>query len=270
MKVTVLIDNKAQGDLWHEWGLSFLIENDGKKILFDAGKSGRSLINARNLHEDVKDVDLAVLSHAHYDHGDGFDAFLDENQNAKIWLRAESKENCYDTGKDPAKYIGLRHGFLEEHKDRLHFVDQDTEILPNVWLIGHHLPGIEKISEKSGMSRKTEDGFVPDSFDHEQSLVIRTPEGLVIFGGCAHAGSEIIIREVEAAFPGEKLLAYFGGLHLFSAKDDRILETADFLDQSGLKEIYTGHCTGDHAYGLLQERLGDRIHEIAAGLSVTL
>ena len=46
MKIQVLIENTAletgaQKALWHEHGLSLLIEAGGHRILFDTGKSGR-------------------------------------------------------------------------------------------------------------------------------------------------------------------------------------------------------------------------------------
>ncbi len=37
MRLTILVDNNAGHDLAGEWGLSFLIEADGKKVLFDTG-----------------------------------------------------------------------------------------------------------------------------------------------------------------------------------------------------------------------------------------
>ena len=41
LKMTVLIDNIAAEPLISEWGLSILIEADGRKILLDTGASGQ-------------------------------------------------------------------------------------------------------------------------------------------------------------------------------------------------------------------------------------
>ena len=38
-KMTVIVDNVPYGELAGEWGLSILVEYDGKKILVDAGAS---------------------------------------------------------------------------------------------------------------------------------------------------------------------------------------------------------------------------------------
>ena len=46
MKIKVLMDNISSGELAGEWGLSILIEYEGKKILLDTGASGAFAENA--------------------------------------------------------------------------------------------------------------------------------------------------------------------------------------------------------------------------------
>ena len=72
MKTTILVDNDAQEGLGCEWGFSALIETDGAIILLDSGASGLFAQNAQALGIDLADVDYCVLSHAHFDHADGF------------------------------------------------------------------------------------------------------------------------------------------------------------------------------------------------------
>ena len=72
MKLTVLTENLAGGRLLAEHGLSYLIEHDEKTILFDTGHSNVFLKNAERMGIDIHDkVDVVVLSHGHWDHGDG-------------------------------------------------------------------------------------------------------------------------------------------------------------------------------------------------------
>ena len=77
MKIKVLMDNISSGELAGEWGLSILIEYEGKKILLDTGASGAFAENAEKMGIDLAEVDFAVLSHAHYDHADGMKTFFD-------------------------------------------------------------------------------------------------------------------------------------------------------------------------------------------------
>ena len=86
MRFTVLSDNIANDTVQSEWGLSLLIEYKGKNVLLDAGWHGILTDNAGTLGIDLSKVDFGVLSHAHYDHGNGIDEFFKVNKKAKFYL----------------------------------------------------------------------------------------------------------------------------------------------------------------------------------------
>ena len=57
MKITFLIDNKTEStECDAEWGLSVLIEANGKKILMDQGASPMLVRNAERMGLDLSDV----------------------------------------------------------------------------------------------------------------------------------------------------------------------------------------------------------------------
>ena len=89
MKITVLMENTAlEGcGLTPEHGLSLYIQYRGKKLLLDAGSSGKFADNAQALGVDLSGVELAALSHGHYDHADGLRRFFQVNDRAKVYLR---------------------------------------------------------------------------------------------------------------------------------------------------------------------------------------
>jgi 7,8-dihydropterin-6-yl-methyl-4-(beta-D-ribofuranosyl)aminobenzene 5'-phosphate synthase len=74
-KLTVIVDNIPHEGIRGEWGLSILAEYKDKKILVDAGASSLFLENMKKLGIDVRDIDIGVLSHAHYDHANGIPVF---------------------------------------------------------------------------------------------------------------------------------------------------------------------------------------------------
>ncbi len=78
MKLTILVDNTVlqSKNLLGEHGLSFYIEADDKKILFDTGYSDVFLKNAYKMGIDLLDLDYIVLSHGHYDHTWGLSNYL--------------------------------------------------------------------------------------------------------------------------------------------------------------------------------------------------
>ena len=91
MKIISLLENTSErDDVKTEHGLSLYIETNGHRILFDMGQTDLFYENASTLGVDLSLVDLAVLSHGHYDHGGGLRKFLEVNSTAPIYLRKEA------------------------------------------------------------------------------------------------------------------------------------------------------------------------------------
>ena len=61
--------------------------------------------------------------------------------------------------------------------DRIEFATGDYRLCDGVYLIPHKTPGLQKIGKREMMYLKTPQGFVPDNFSHEQSLVLDTDKG---------------------------------------------------------------------------------------------
>lgn len=252
MTLTVLIENTAPDGLVREHGLSVYINYNETPILLDGGSSGKFLENAKNVEVDITDIRLAVLSHGHYDHADGLAAFLGTNRTAEVCLRpAALDEHWSDNG--GRHYIGLSEEVKGLLEGRCRFVDGLTRLLPGVWL-------------------------VPDGVDHEQSLVLEGENGLVILNACCHAGAGYIVRGVKEAFPGKRVRALVGGLHLMG-QNTHCLGVAPgivknlgkwLFDELEVGTLYTGHCTGDPAFEILKEAHPDRVVRLTTGLTVEL
>lgn len=266
MKATVLTDNLAQEGLQGEWGLCVHIDTGKNQILLDTGASSLFLENAKKLGVSIEEVEYAVLSHAHYDHADGMEVFFQENAKANFYLREGSGENCYKKLLFFYKYIGLPKGVLKAFENRITYVSNDFQLCEGVSLIPHKTPDLQKIGKKSGMYVKKGNKKVPDDFSHEQSLVVETEQGLVIFNSCSHGGADHIIEEVKATYPDRKITALIGGFHLFDRPEAEVRALAEGIRATGIEEIYTGHCTGKAAYQVLKEELGDKVHLLKTGL----
>ena len=271
MKITVLADNKDGAGLKGEWGLSMYIEYRDRIVLLDAGLSGLFAGNAEKLGLDLGDVDYAVLSHAHDDHANGFITFFEQNGRAKLYVTKACDENCYDKKGIFYKYAGIPRGIMTRYADRIIEADKDMYIDKGIRLLAHSTPGLEKQGEIEKMFlRKGFLKFEPDDFRHEQSLIFELDDGIAVFNSCSHAGADVIINEVMRAYPGRKILAMCGGFHLYNKSDDYVREFARRVKETGVKSIYTGHCTGDKAMGILQEELGDKVQTLSTGLALTL
>lgn len=301
MKISVLIDNRKFSEnsgakneacscdkLTPEWGLSAFIEFNGRRILLDTGASANFAANAAVLGVDLNSVDAGILSHAHYDHAGGMEEFFKANDHACFYLHEGAGENCYSRHKflklfSYQKYIGIRRGWLKRYSDRIKFVGSSsreaasspTEILPGVFLIGHNdtvfsAESRAAIAARNGLSIKLNGKYIPDSFNHEQSLVFDTPQGLFIMNSCSHGGADNIVKEIQTAFPGKKIYAILGGFHLYRTADSQVRKFAERLRTLDVQKIYTGHCTGDRAFEILKDVLGDRAEQMYTGLEIEI
>lgn len=120
MKVTVLVENTAPQDsgLTPEHGLSLYIQYREHNILLDAGCSQAFAQNAKALGVDLKQVDLAVLSHGHFDHADGLRYFLEENPTCKVYARPQAGGPYFSTSTGSPRFIGIHRDIWEGHPDR--------------------------------------------------------------------------------------------------------------------------------------------------------
>ena len=97
MKITVLCENVSHApEIEAEHGLSLFVESEGRRILFDMGQTELFARNATILGVKLSQVELAVLSHGHYDHGGGLESFFRENY------------TCHCTGEKQFAYLSCR------------------------------------------------------------------------------------------------------------------------------------------------------------------
>lgn len=267
MKATVLVDNIGENGIKGEWGLSIYIENDGTKLLLDTGASSLFAKNAMQLGLSLEEVEFAVLSHAHYDHADGMRTFFENNEKAKFYLRRSAEENCYAKKWFFRKYIGLPKHILSDYAERINLVDGNYQLMENVYLIPHYTPGLAEIGKANHMYVRHGKNWEPDDFSHEQSLVFDRGEDLVVFNCCSHGGADNIIREVSEQLH-KPVRAMIGGFHIFHKSREQVRELAERIRSTGVKEIYTGHCTGEGSFHVMQEELGDMVKQLHVGLEM--
>lgn len=231
MVITVLAENTtADPRLGCEHGLSLHIDLGHFRLLFDMGQSALFARNAAALGVDLAAVDVAVISHGHYDHGGGLETFLDLNDHAPVYLSDHALEPHFNAaGKD----IGLNPGLKQEK--RLRPGSGIRRIAPGVTLYDScpRPHGVDSAGQKV-----MEGGCLrPEDFRHEQYLLIREKGKRILFSGCSHAG----IRNIGEYFRPDVLI---GGFHF----SKRPLDEALAADGRALGELdtdfYTGHCTG--------------------------
>ena len=278
MKVTVLIENEAINNLECEHGLSFLIDYKGERYLLDAGSSGAFLQNAKRMGFFLADVHKCILSHGHYDHSGGFVSLFKENAESVLYMMERAVDEYYSAS-GGMHYIGIPKELKENYKERFVCINQVTRLSEGVYLVPHNTKGLEQIGERAKLYVRKERKEYPDDFSHELSLVFDSDEGLVVFNSCSHGGILNILREVLEVFPGKKIQAFLGGLHMKGKVDGK--EICTFSEEEikslakGLKEInvgciYTGHCTGKIGIELLKKYGENLVQELTTGKVIVL
>ena len=269
---TLMEDTACAPDFACEHGLSFSIETNGRKLLFDMGQTDLFLKNAETLGIDLSAVDMAFVSHGHYDHGGGLMAFLAINDHAPVYVHEKAFEPHFSHKSEGIKDIGLDTALAAN--PRLRRVSGVTQIDETLTLFSD-ITGVDCVPAGNRTLYERENGqYVSDRFLHEQSLIVREGDKAVLFTGCAHRGViNICMRAKELL--GRDPDAVIGGMHLFSPStgksepDENIRAVAERLADTNSR-YYTCHCTGPHAYDVLQETLGARIAFLSAGSMIEI
>lgn len=272
MRITTLVENGLHptwDELKAEHGLSFFVEHQNQVFLSDVGQSGNFADNAGKLGIDLNQVDALAITHHHYDHGGGLSCFMQKNSTAKVFLRwAEKVDYIAKSPLKPARYIGLDQAVLDHFADRIIYLNNDQEILPGI----HLLTKIPQVYPKPGGDQrlKTKSGrkIQPDAFEHELVTVLMGEEGLVILTGCAHNGVLNMIAAAKAAFPGRPIRAVIGGFHLKHEDEKSVKRIGELLVEMKVPAIYTGHCTGEESFLVLESVLGENLHRLHTGLEM--
>ena len=217
------------------------------------GQDDTFVRNAEILNIDLSQVELAVLSHGHYDHGGGLETFLQINEKAPVYVQ-ETAFGPYYNGTQ--KYIGLNTAF--QHHARLRLVKGSCDLAPGIRLFDCN--DLMWHCDSWGLNCKERDHFIPDSFCHEQYLEITEGERRILISGCSHKG----IVNIAHHFHPHVLI---GGFHLSKETDADRLRTIGKALFAENTVYYTGHCTGSRQYAVLKEIMGNRLESLSAGSS---
>lgn len=274
--------------LKYDFGFSTVIEYNGQTILFDAGTDARIFErNLESLKIDLREVDIAILSHGHYDHQGGFDYLLSVNPNVKIYLpndffslgapvkfpfREPEPDVAATLPKDEQYFRGesVVEGMVTVPTGRfwtsnVEYVTAAKEVLPGVTLIpttstmmGTYIkyPPFEQNPQFIGLP--------------ELSASFATNQGQIIIAGCSHSTIETIIKETQKVCP-DKIYLVAGGFHLIPYGRDYIEGLAGRMHKDyGVQCVAPAHCTGHMGFSIFRKEFGDHYRFFGLGETVRL
>jgi len=262
MKFTFLTENKTQKEgVFGEHGLSILIETHGIRILFDAGASDLLIRNAEKIGADLATVDLAAVSHGHYDHTGGFPAFHRMAPAAPIYIHKDAfrEYHPFRNGKAGAGITGIR--WSEQEKQVLQKVIRLTdgpEWINDDIVISGTVPDIPGMLRFGTYCYEDNGETVIDPMTHEQFIAVREAEGVFLFSGCSHKGVAPILKYCRELFPGDEIRAFVSGLHLYRSGYDIRKRVIGEIMKEDIGEVFPVHCTGITAMCELKNAIGDK------------
>ena len=228
-RLTVLFDNVPQVEgLQTSAGFACLVQGLERTVLFDTGGDGEILLsNMQKLGIDPAVVDVVFLSHAHWDHINGLQRFLEENPDVEVWMPAHFPE----TVREQVRTAGAR----------LRIVEGPARLFDGAHTTGEM--GSQLI---------------------EQALVLETRAGLALVTGCAHPNIADIVEQTRRR---HKRTVYLiaGGFHLRSTQEAELGTVMRSLEQDGVTRVAPSHCTGESAVTAFRRTWGDGFVESGCG-----
>lgn len=258
MKLTVLMDNNTIIDRYFtgEPGVSYLIETEGKKILFDTGYSAGFIANAEKLGIDLTSIDFLVLSHGHVDHTGGLEPLV------KLFLHRDFEAAAAGGAVKWTKpeLIAHPYTFLPRRLDNLELgplVSKDTlsafftidlskspvQLTERLFFLGQ-IERENKFEAESPIGTINIDGKWQDDYLLDDSaLVYKSDIGLVIITGCSHSGICNITEYAKKTTGENRIADIIGGFHLLDPSYDLLGKTVLELKQIHPQKLHPCHCT---------------------------
>lgn len=264
MKVTVVAGEGGNPSLVSAFGLSLLLENEGKTFLFDTGAGEDLISNLKTLGIPLEKCARVILSHGHYDHTGGLEYLPCE----ELWFCPGVEDPQFSRHADGTVHkISMPEGALKKARSlKATPMNLFDYIGYGIFLTGP----IPRVSPENcgGDFYHDEACTLKDTVPEEQALL--SADGVLVTG-CCHAGIINTLLFCHKMLPELPVHTIVGGLHLKNADSVRLDQTANILKQFKVKNLYLMHCTGENAVGYLKSHLPEcRIYTPALGESFTV
>ncbi len=235
MRIIVLTENSAGSGFLAEHGLCYLIKHEGEKVLFDTGYTDIFIKNANTLGIDIqKEVDTVVLSHGHWDHGDGLQ-YIDNKTlitHPEVFIKRFRKKDNSNIG------LKLSKSDIEQ-KFKLILKYEPYYISNKVIFLGQ----IPRLNDFEAKTTHFSDEFgQPDFVMDDSAIAVIQNNELIVITGCSNSGICNIIEYAIKVTGINNVRTVIDGFHL-KENNLQTQHTINFLKKKGINKIYPSHCT---------------------------
>ena len=276
MKFTVLVDNNTLIDHYFigEPAVSYFVEAEGKRILFDVGYSDAFIKNAQKLRIDLFDLDYLVISHGHLDHMWGLDALLRLYSEASIEGREVRKPTLIIHPKTfnfrPRAWRGGSGSLISEERLSQYFNIRRIE--EPLWLSENlvclpSIPSSNDFELKHPFSKIRVDGEdVDDYMEDEIAIAYKSKDGLVVSNPCSHRGICNTIEYAKSECKEDRIADVVCGFHLQNPNKEVLDGTIAYFMQHTPAALHPCHCTDLRSKVALSK--ATNLQEVGSGLTL--
>ncbi len=268
MRLKVLVDNNTYIDhnyFMGEPALSFYIENENDKILFDTGYTDIFMRNAEKMNIDLSKVNKIVFSHGHNDHTNGFEFLIKKYDLSNTELFCS--KGCFREKYESGDYIGAPFSELEfEKMCNLSLCNEPVEISSNLIFLGQ-IPEYFDFEKRKAIGTLDSHTGPSDFCCEDSAMVYKLHDGIFVITGCSHSGICNIIEHAVEVTGESNVLGVIGGFHIFE-KDERLDKTIEYFIKRKIENIYPCHCVSFKAKAEINRFIP--IYEVATGFELNI
>ncbi|MDA8137164.1 MAG: MBL fold metallo-hydrolase [Desulfobacteraceae bacterium] len=248
-----------------EHGLGYLVTvyagQAKHTLVMDAGISGTCIMHNTALmaaslavqfgvvRHKIEDLESIVLSHGHFDHFAGLPQFLKQaKKTVPLVVHPDAfVERRIKMG--PELYVPMPALKQEVLTAAGAVIDKRSD--PSTLAGGYVLVTgtVERVTDfetgSPGLEAKRNGQWAPDSFIDDQAIAFNVKDkGLVLLGGCSHAGIINTVKHAAKVSGVERIHAVLGGFHLSGPSEGAIESTVQAMKAVAPAVIAPMHCTG--------------------------
>jgi 7,8-dihydropterin-6-yl-methyl-4-(beta-D-ribofuranosyl)aminobenzene 5'-phosphate synthase len=239
-----------------EHGLSCLLrvyaDSEEHVVLMDGGISAACLLhNAELLKVDLSKIESVVLSHGHFDHFGGLSALLGKvDEGTPLVLHPDAflqRRLNIPVFRRPTELPTLEEAALAKTGASLRRIKGASTLADGLLLVTGKVERVTAFEKSLPWAEaKIEGNWTVDPFHDDQGVAVKVKnKGMVVIGGCSHAG---IINTVKHAGKVSKtgvVHAVLGGFHLTGPIfEPNIAPTIEEMKKIGPDYVVPMHCTG--------------------------
>jgi 7,8-dihydropterin-6-yl-methyl-4-(beta-D-ribofuranosyl)aminobenzene 5'-phosphate synthase len=200
---------------------------------------------------------MIVLSHGHFDHGDGLQylKYATLSCHPECFVKRYRKNGLRNIGLSLSKYEIQKRFNLQQFREP--------------YQLSEHIYFLGEIPRVNGFEAQTtpyiKEGGAEDFVIDDSGLACITKNGLVVVSGCAHSGICNMIEHAKKVTGVNRIKAVIGGFHLKSVHD-QTLKTIEYMKRNKILQVFPSHCTLEPALSTFYQTFGH--NEVLAGQEI--